>query len=342
MLTIRVYNLSILSTLSPALAASVPSATKTNVRLRTLFNVGIQDIPLLSQRDESGWLACTTDDVLATKPECFDVIVFLPSTDSRRAEQQVFPRIVTSSPNLSREFPKHNVRSTQRDAQRYDVLRAGLAQYPKSDVSGSQQPLDESQTDNDTAVADDAASTMSRASTVRSRRDLIEPTSWSQVAYTSLLWWASAGDRRYGLTEEEEQQREQDLALLGNDEEEEGRTKEIVMIQFFRRLTALMFQAVENVVHVEDGEYDNEDEQQSDEDEQPGSEEDQQELVPHYSQQQDQDEELSIDSEDMLAMSLDIWSASDRKFVEEFVSHWWSRKANVRGRGIECCGVRIL
>lgn len=336
------YNLSVVSALTRSLAASIPSATKRNVRIQPLFNVGIQDIPLLSQKNEAGWLACTTDDVLATKPECFDVIVFLPSADSKRAEQQVYPRIVTSSPNLSQEFPKHNIKSTQRDAQRYEVLRAGLALYPKSEVAGSIPTVDEARTGTDTTTIDDAASTISHASTVRSRKDLIEPTSWSQVAYTSLLWWASAGDRRYGLTEEEEQQHEQDLALLGSDEDEEGRTKEIVMIQFFRRLTALIFQTVQNVVEAENGEYQDEQEEVSQGNGQVEREDDQQHLLRHDSQHRGQHEELNVDSEDMLAMSLDIWSASDRKFVEDLVSKWWDRKANVKGRGIECCGVRIL
>lgn len=45
---------------------------------------------------------------------------------------------------------------------------------------------------------------------------------------------------------------------------------------------------------------------------------------------------------DMSQMGLDVWSAADRAFVEEFVSVWWGRQAVVRGGRVQCCGVRLL
>ena len=336
------YNLSILSTLPLSLTGSVPCANKGNLRIQALFNVGIQDIPLLSQPSSSGWVACTTDDVLATKPECFDVIVFLPYADSKLAQEQVYPRIVMSSPELTQRFPKNTIRSTQRDAQRYDVLRAGLAQYHKSQTSATPVAVEEPAPSSETEPDDDAISITSTTSTIRSRKDLVESASWSQVAYSSLVWWASSGDRRIGLTEEEEQQREQDLALLGSGDDDGDNTKEVVMIQFFRRLTAVMFQAVQNVVRAEEGRYRDEAPEEQDRtggQEQDG-EEDEQRLL--QSQKTDQQRELNVDSEDVLAMSLDIWSSSDRDFVRDFVQVWWGRKASVKGRSIECCGIRLL
>ena len=320
----------------------MPSANKSNLRTQALFNVGIQDIPLLSQPSSSGWVACTTDDVLATKPECFDVIVFLPSADSRLAQEQVYPRIVMSSPDLTRHFPKTTIRLTQRDAQRYDVLRAGLAQYHKSQTSHTPVAVEEPAARSETGADDDAISTTSTTSTIRSRKDLVEPASWSQVAYSSLVWWASSGDRKVGLTEEEEQEREQDLALLGGGEDDGDNTKEVVMIQFFRRLTTVMFQAVQNVVRSEEGQYRDEVPEDTDGagDQEQGGEEDEDRLL--RSRKKPQQEELNVDSEDMLAMSLDIWSSSDRHFVQEFVQAWWARKAHVKGRSIECCGIRLL
>ena len=122
-----VYNLSVLASLSRSMMNLLPSSTNpSSLRRKPLFTVGVSDIPLLSQPSPDGWIACTTDDVLATKPECFDVLVFLPSADSRRARQKVYPRIVMSSPNLVKNFPRHGVKATQRDAERYTILREGL------------------------------------------------------------------------------------------------------------------------------------------------------------------------------------------------------------------------
>lgn len=50
---------------------------------------------------------------------------------------------------------------------------------------------------------------------------------------------------------------------------------------------------------------------------------------------------IPITTEDMSRMGLDIWSESDRVFVKELVGLYWGRRADVRGGGVECCGVRI-
>lgn len=52
--------------------------------------------------------------------------------------------------------------------------------------------------------------------------------------------------------------------------------------------------------------------------------------------------EVVVEIDDMTRMGLDIWSVSDRAFVEELVEFYWGRRAVVRGGRVECCGVRVL
>lgn len=414
----QVYNLSILASLPPNLLSVLPASTPTaSLRLRPLFTVGISDIPLLSSSKQSpgldsGWVACTTDDVLATKPECFDMVVFLPSRDAQKARRKIYPRIVESSPELTRTFPRTGVKATQRDAERYAILREGLRNVPATEVESGpvEETANETTADQTTsAITDnfDSASTLSVAETIQERRQVVESASWSQVAYTSLLWWASAGDRRVGLTESEEEGRDIDLAMLDPPELEVdsngGRTKEIVMVSFFRRLTAVMFEGAAEIVKRAsgeggDGEYRDDDDDEEGEERQvdandtpnrdvraglgfPEDGEQERELPQQQKKVGDDSEEIAVtedpddgtgqqpllplpsssksqargeedqadqepirfSSQDISSMSLDVWSSSDRKFIQDFTQTWWGRRAEVSGGGgLECCGVKIL
>ena len=52
--------------------------------------------------------------------------------------------------------------------------------------------------------------------------------------------------------------------------------------------------------------------------------------------------QLRSHRDDLTSMGLDIWSTSDRAFVEDFVRMWWGREVNVKGGTIECCGIQVL
>lgn len=58
--------------------------------------------------------------------------------------------------------------------------------------------------------------------------------------------------------------------------------------------------------------------------------------------EEEETEMVEITSDDLTKMGLDVWSESDRAFVEELVDFYWGRKARVQGGGVECCGVRVL
>lgn len=338
-----VYAISILSSIQKILLPLLPVDDVPDTRLRPLFNVGIQDIPLLERPKESGgdiqegWIACTTDDVLATKPELFDLLVVLPPPHSKDATSKIYPKIIPSSPELSRKTPKTTTRATQRDARRYISLRAHLKQF----ATLSTPPAEEVAVDEETqSVSSSAESTLSRTS-------IVEPQSWSSIAYTSLLWWASAGEKRSGPEEDEDEEADQDAQLLGDSDN--ASSAELAIVSYFHRLTNAIFGTVSNAIAKADGEElweragaDTENDEAEREEEATaiidGEANDEQALLPGT----ENSAAVEITQEDLTSMGLDIWSSSDRAFVEDLVRMWWGRQVSVKGGRVECCGVQIL
>jgi hypothetical protein len=295
------------------------------------------DIPQLGKQKGAdvgqSFIACTTDDVMALKPDLYDILVLMPKAASQQSTAKAVPRIVVSSPELTRAFPKIGIRATQRDSHRFSHLMHGLRQLEA----------------NDAAAADsDASSVMSEASSYSMNKEVVEPSSWSRMAYTSLVWWASAGDRRAGFAEIEENETEQDEALL-HGEDEEGQTREVAIVAYFHRMTATIFSTIANTIARADG-SDETEERYHDEDDEDDEDADDASPVAENAQEESQallDEpeekaDVEISHEDMVEMGLDSWSASDKKFVEDLVELWWKRKAVLRPVPIECCGLRIL
>ena len=321
-------------------------------RIQPLFSVGVHDIDTLSHggrregnnangsNDDGvgyGWIACTTDDVLATKQSLFDVLVVVPPTYSRRAKEKIWPRISNSKGTENR--------ASQRDFRRYRTLRRGLRrQHPSSRGISPSIPKNHEEDDEDDRTTllpventqetfDDASST--------SDEKLIEPLSWSALAYSSFMWWASAGEKGADLDEEVER----DAALLpdldGDLGSSPGRPKsrrrstpdagmmsdgaavvpEMAIIAHFHRLTAQIVETIAEVVEA-------------------GYKDDGADGGPR-SRNGEEAEKVLIGSEDIAKMGLDVWSEGDRKFVVELVEFYWGRKAEVEGGRVECCGVRI-
>src|SRR5579859_5542414 len=91
--TYTVYNTSVLATIPPSVSDLLVNEPN---RLRTLFCVGVNDIPMLERfasspplttdassltlidppdvPEDKGWVACTTDAVLALKPHLYDIL----------------------------------------------------------------------------------------------------------------------------------------------------------------------------------------------------------------------------------------------------------------------------
>ncbi|KAJ5764893.1 hypothetical protein N7520_004452 [Penicillium odoratum] len=263
-----VYDLSLLASLPNSLLQILPTDRIPPLRPRPLFNVGIHDIPFLSSFDPSratldpetdpSWIACSTDTVLTMRPELYDALVTLPPLHSRQAAERVFPTISLMDPSITKQNSNQTVqlKATQRDARRYAMLRRGLRQFSQ-----------------DRSVSQDSSDAESTYSSSR----IVEPLSWTRLAYTSFIWWASAGENRDGLSEEEEEQQiEQDARLLAsveslaypgagstrrrsNHSEDPGQEPpEVALVAYFRRLTTQIFYTLSGAIarHDHDGETD--------------------------------------------------------------------------------------
>lgn len=294
---------------------------------------GTNKEPLSEDGMGYGWVACTTDDILSTKEHLFNVLVTLPAPYTNEAKEKVWPRI--------EKRRGVEIRATQRDLRRYHTLRRELRRHADHDRAGSPRSGrgDDSEQglllpiENLQETFDEASSTIDEK--------LIEPQSWSALAYSSFMWWASAGEQRADLDEEAEH----DSALLcdsgyypdgsprrprssrltsdatGTEDAPAG--LEVAIVAYFHRFTSLIFRTLADVVEASEGDGDR------DEDEQPINDDHRHE------------EAVFVTSEDMARMGLDLWSDGDRRFVEEMVGLYWGRKVEVQRARVECCGIRI-
>jgi hypothetical protein len=321
-----------LSSTPISLMASIPQPSEGLARLRPLFSVGVHDIPYLdelakrpaldTQDDEfdeaesgPGWIACTTDEILGTKSNLHDLVVELPLSHTNHPRDRRRPTIKDSKSHKE-------VKATQRDLRRYHILRRALQPVkdlpaPPDDDESESQPLLRSMIAEDEAINDE--------------KEAVEPTTWSELAYTSFMWWASAGEREQTALDEEnmdasllddladtsqhlaDERRYRDGAAAG--EEEEGEPPdgqrdarlETAVIAYFHRLSKKIFEVGGEVV------------------------------------EGDEQEEglVKIDREALRSMGLDAWSVGDREYVGEFFRLWFRRDVRVDPLEIECCGVRI-
>lgn len=305
------------------------------------------------------------------KSELYDVLVTLPAPHTKDAAEKIYPKLSVQAPSKpgTAQTPTE-LKATQRDARRYARLRKGLRHLSRD---GNSQLVDNNDNDNNGADLDDAADDDSDTASTFSSSPVVEPLSWAQLAYTSFIWWASAGEKREGLSEEEEEQQiEQDTRLLASVEslthpnqqqDSEQPPPEVALVAYFRRLTAQIFIILADVVaqHDSDGqpeEFGNNDTQAPYTDEpeddtiaRQSTQEGDDDRFPllqqgnngtnHADQDQDGDTVL-ITTEDMAEMGLDVWSATDRVFAEELVRLWWGRQARVDSARIRCCGITIL
>lgn len=260
-----VYDLSLLASLPNSILPLLPSHNLPTPRPRPLFNIGIHDIPYLSSfiphksnpnpEQDSTWIACSTDSVLTMKPELYDVLVTLPAPHTKDAAEKIYPKLSAPIPSKPRTAPTEiELKATQRDASRYARLRKGLRHLSDDENSLLAERNNSNATDDDS----DAASTWSAS-------PVVEPLSWARLAYTSFIWWASAGEKREGLSEEEEEQQiEQDTRLLASVEslsqphphhhnnnqaqETEQQPPEVALVAYFRRLTAQIFVILADVI----------------------------------------------------------------------------------------------
>ncbi|KAI9789554.1 MAG: hypothetical protein M1816_005961 [Peltula sp. TS41687] len=341
-----VYDLSVLSSI-PSLVNNV-LADENPARLRSLFAIGVHDISFLeeiAQIDSTkqlrhtsgyhsssgslqGWVACTTDTVLATKRSLYDMVVYLPR-DAEQRDQKVWPKIETCT--------GAEIRATQRDSRRYNTLMKGLLSSKgnsRRDGTGLLGQGTDGQYDDLAAPAiPDSARDYSTVDEMP-----VEPMSWSALGYSSFMWWASAGEQQADFDSETaadetlmeglESIDSRNLTAAGSNEQEalDGRSTDphsalpaLPLIVYFRRLTSTMLSTVSEII---DSANDEEEEE-----------------TAIYEEQQGR--ELKLNVSDISRLGLDVWSSGDVLFVKEFVAQYFDREAEVESIKVECCGLRI-
>ncbi|RAR02642.1 2-isopropylmalate synthase [Stemphylium lycopersici] len=315
-----VYNLSVLSSISPRDTEHLIPGTEELLRLPCLFSVGVHDIPYLEDLRNpqtgahspaaeplEGWAACTTDEIITTKPKLYDIIVELPHIHDAPPQERRWPRIRTSDGSL--------IKASQRDVARYRLLHKELFKQ-----RSRPQTAPEPYTDGDHGDHDDQAPLLSRDEVDTKRADddfneayddtVVEPMTWSRLAYMGYMWWASAGEKDAYATAE----RETDRDLIG-DLSEYSQSLETAIIAYFHRQSSLLIRSLSQIIEADQqGERDDEDAD---------------------------GDGLIIDRDDLSRMGLDTWSEADRAFVQEFGSLYFGRTVGVKGSEVDCCGLRV-
>lgn len=310
-----------------------------------------------SSDSESGWIACTTDSILAMKDTLWDMLVTMPLPHTAQAKDHVWPTV---------ECPRGNVvKATQRDLRRFRSLKNALLRL-------------ESHSSLLSADSPGASSTTSRppATPIRPSDDplvdetdkIVEPQTWTALAYNGFMWWASAGEQARSNEAEEQAHdaglladmfssssmsmsmnvpRSADLtsssatpfassALL---QPEEAHI-ELAVIAYFHRLTTIILTKLADLVEDRGDDDDNSDTESNMMDDGIDDEEEDDVLLGQSGDGGD-GRGIRISIEALRSMGLDIWSASDVGFVREALAVWFGRRAFVEGRGVELCGVRV-
>ncbi|KAF1353722.1 DUF2347 superfamily protein [Delphinella strobiligena] len=336
-----VYNVSVLSNTPPGLVDVLPDSDALSP-IRPLFNVGVHDIPHLSDisKSEGGqasYLACSTDEILATKHSIYDILVELPQGGSDTAGVNQWPKLRTAEGD--------QIKATQRDLRRYRALKKELQRIERSgqgqhrewqDVHESEEQRD-SEEDNETRPLVHATRSVWEDEDdelfLDGEGNLVEPMTWAAMAYTGFLWWASAGEKDTWLEDEAAQDSTllADLPLpedagcdspgsggingdnAGDEPEKEAQTIAMLLIAFSHRLTAMTLESMSELVQAADEEAEDAAEQRA----------------------------VTIGSEDLRRMGLDVWSEVDREFARELLQLYFHRDGEVKGQGVECCGMKI-
>lgn len=380
-----VYDISILANI-PLSVFDLLDPSAPSQRLKPLFTIGVHDIPFLLEDNAaskrrasgtleesnlggttgSGWIACTTDSILAMKDDLWDVLITMPPPHSSNAQEKIWPTV---------ESPKGSpVKATQRDLRRFRSLRAGLKRVaatnaiseegsPSSEVPPTTPRPRQSTSSGVAGFYSEEDSMLADAA-----EKVVEPTTWAALAYSGFMWWASAGEQERSDEAEESahdatllvdlappvphQQQQSSLrsaglmvdsitslnarrattydGLVPTDEEEDRARTELAIIAYFHRLTTQILSVLADIVESsdEDDMIDVDPEGEGDVLLQPGEDDDDRGYV-------------RVDSESLSSMGLDVWSQADAEFVRQVVARYFTRRAYVEGKGVEVCGLKV-
>ncbi|KAF7541695.1 hypothetical protein G7054_g468 [Neopestalotiopsis clavispora] len=351
-----VYNISILSNIPLPTYEILPQEGPSH-RLRPLFNIGVHDIPFLvedakSKRGEdessdqesglgSGWIACTTDSILALKGNLWDMLITMPPPHASAGKIRAWPTV---------ECPEGvQVKATQRDLRRYKALRTGLSRVQNNINVAAESPESPRPP---TVLTNPQQQTQDDPSLDEADK-IVEPLSWAALAYNGFMWWASAGEQARADEAEESSndasllaevthpnmtmhmsssigsmRRTSSIAGLGGPFPTDEARTELAIITYFHRLTSQLLTKFAEIV------------ESSDEEEEEPSNEDDDAMLPDEVRE-DYERAIRINPEEIKSMGLDRWSKSDADFVHELADAYFGRSAYMEGKPVEVCGVRV-
>lgn len=332
-----VYILSILSSIPQTTAEVLHADIEPILRAHPIFSVGISDIPMLSETENApGWIATTTDDILGEKHQLWDILVELAPEEE--GSKRRWPQIRSSDGRI--------IKATQRDLRRYRLLRGELERLrlAREHYRDSTNRAEDDSDGNDDEDGDDenvplVPTTPSNilkeapeAETLRGgETEVVEPVSWTAMAYNSFMWWASAGEEDAFEKEDNDADRQllSDLpdvrSIMGpiaRSENDSTETREkltdaeevaTVLTAYFHRITGLAIQTLADIVTEADDETEEETEK----------------------------DDLVVTMDHVRNMGLDIWSLQDRQFVEGAMRLYFGRDVKVEGAEWRVCGVKV-
>jgi hypothetical protein len=240
----------------------------------------------------------------------YDVLVELPI--SHHGQEGGSGAAATKRPKITTSGGRQ-IKASQRDVARYKLLHKELFRHRNQSTATQNR-----YTDNEDDDAEEEQPLISRDSIDAHRADdeytanydesCVEPVTWSRLAYSGFMWWASAGESSPHTSRE----REMDRDLLG-DLASYNSAIETGVIAYFHRLTGNLVQTLSEIIEQE--REDNGDPEEG--------------------------EMLVIGREEMARLGLDSWSEADKAFVSELGEMYFGRMVEVRGSEVECCGLRI-
>lgn len=369
----------------------LPSDSPTQ-RLRPLFTIGVHDIPFLmedaaaSKRRKdpneatvdddagTGWIACTTDSILAMKDTLWDMLITIPPDHAANAHEKVWPIV---------ECPRGKpIKATQRDLRRYVALRAGLNRLMATTPATESPSASRHELGARPSTSSSGPPKTTHEAYVPTDK-VAEPPSWAALAYNGFMWWASAGEQ---LRSEEHEETQRDAALLADlgpspnasmtmprpssqsdllsgslasltarRSAGDGAARvELAIIAYFHRLTTQMLSVLADSVESADEGYSDETEDDEEGEESVATRDDQaqssserptggdgQPLLPNGVGADDDVSAVTVGSRSMEDMGLDVWSGGDAEFVRELMRMYFGREARIEGKGVEVCGVRV-
>lgn len=239
----------------------------------------------------------------------------LPPAHNRDAKKKAWPSI---------ESPAGTpVKATQRDLARYRTLRRSMKRYERRKRRAPTETPDDGNEDDDDNEQEEGDDLDVEDGIERHREEqACEKLSWREIAYTSFIWWASAGEKRRDPSSEDSDA--EDAAVLDYDDpaplaspdsdtlplyprprrrsRNASGSMEMDIVAYFHRLTGRLLSVMADIV--EEG---------------------------------DEDEDVFFSLEDVERLGLDRYSEGDVRFVRAVCRRYFGREASVEQGGWNCC-----